>query len=404
MGTRVSTTFFLFLLGVMTDVAHAQQSCTPSACFYCPSSTGLAMIYPPGYYCTGGPQNDHIACPKDTFNPSMGGSSLTSACMNCPRFQITSAVGSTACAPCGAGTYYSDNGGDGPAFGGTCTVCSAGTASIVNSTSCSSCLPGTFSNAATQTCSTCRPGSYQNQPGAVQCIACPSGTYTFVSPNNGSSFTPVWGASSLGQCVNLPTSGYPLICLPGTYMSGGSCLPCPIGYYCPSMQIVQSDSSAVRACPGGTMSSQVGAISANDCSVSSVLLPYLFDACSIAPGGSGAMNGLRVTSSVASLSTDTLLFTTSTAVYRVFLQETTLEAIAGSEGTSANGAAANAVGASALFTSLSAIGVDYDAPEATLIVVGDGRAVRMINVFSRQVRQGMFVTWAKLTFFLGGGR
>ena len=160
MGTRVSTTFFLFLLGVMTDVAHAQQSCTPSACFYCPSSTGLAMIYPPGYYCTGGPQNDHIACPMDTFNPAMAGSSLTSACMNCPCFQITSAVGSTACAPCGAGTYYSDNGGDSPAFGGTCTVCSAGTASIVNSTSCSSCLPGTFSNAANQTCSTCRPPPY----------------------------------------------------------------------------------------------------------------------------------------------------------------------------------------------------------------------------------------------------
>ena len=39
----------------------------------------------------------------------------------------------------------------------------------------------------------------------------------------------------------------------------------------------------------------------------------------------------------------------------------------------------------AIFTAITAIGVDYDAPEATVVVVGDGNAVRMINVFSRQV-------------------
>ena len=68
------------------------------------------------------------------------------------------------------------------------------------------------------------------------------------------------------------------------------------------------------------------------------------------------------------------------------MQQTTLELLAGVEGTSAHGAAANAIGTSALFTSITAIGLDYDAPEATTVIVGDGSAVRMINVFTRQVR------------------
>ena len=379
------TPFLISLCFGLICVSYAQQSCVPSAGFYCPSTTGISISCPPGYYCTGDPRNDHIQCPLNTYNPNLGGSSLASACMYCPRFQTTSSAGSTACSPCSAGTYYSDNGGPGPNFAGTCTNCAAGTSSIANSTQCSSCLAGSYSNSVTQTCSLCRPGTYQNQPGAAQCIPCPTGTYTFTNPNNGSTFSPMWGAASLSQCITLPTFGYALICLPGTYMNGGSCLPCPIGYYCPSMQVSETDPTAIRVCPGGTMSPNTGAISASDCTMSSVLQPYTFDACSIAPEGSGAMTGLHVTSSVSSLSTDTLYFTTSTAVYRVFLQETTLQTLAGVEGTSANGQATNAVGSAALFTSLTAIGVDYDAPEATILVVGDGNTVRMINVFSRQV-------------------
>ncbi len=67
------------------------------------------------------------------------------------------------------------------------------------------------------------------------------------------------------------------------------------------------------------------------------------------------------------------------------MQATTLELLAGVEGTSAQGSAANAVGVAALFTSITAVGVDYDAPEALIVVVGDGNAVRMIDVYSRQV-------------------
>ena len=308
------------ILLTLLSAAFAQQSCTPSPGFYCPSTTGIPISCPPGYYCTGNAQNDHIPCPINTFNPNLGGSSLTSACQYCPKFSVASTVGLTSCGVCAAGAYYSDNGGAGPNFAGACTPCASGSSSIANSTQCSSCLPGTYSNSLTQTCSLCRPGTYQDQPGFSTCNICPSGTYTYTTANNNSVFLPTWGASSLAQCLDLPTFGAPLMCLPGTYMKSGTCLPCPLGYYCPSMQISSSDPTAVRACPGGTMSSKSGAISATDCSVASILQPYVFDACSIAPGGSGAMNGLAVTASVTSLSSGTLFFTTATALYRVFLQ------------------------------------------------------------------------------------
>lgn len=364
----------------------AQQSCVPTPGFYCPSSTGLAVSCPPGYYCTGEVGNDHIPCPINTFNPDMGGSTLSGACQNCPKFFVGSAVGLTTCSLCAAGTFYADNNGPGPDFAGSCTTCAAGASSIQNSTTCSSCLPGTFSNTATQTCSTCRPGSYQDKPGAANCIECPSGTYTYNTNLNGSAlFTPIWGASSAAQCLNLPTFGAPLICLPGTYMKTGTCLPCPLGYYCPSMQTTPQDPLAVRSCPGGSMSVRSGAISESDCTQPSILQPFFFDSCSIAPGGNGALNGLVVTSAVTSLSTGTLFFSTGTALYRVLLQTTTLQNLAGVEGVSGAGNANNGIGSNVRFTSITAIGVDFDSPEATVVVVGDGNLVRMINVFTRQV-------------------
>jgi len=323
MGAMQSSLLITLLLLLLSDDVSAQQSCVPSAGFYCPSTTGLAISCPSGYYCTGDPTNYHIPCPINTFNPALGGASLGSACQYCPRFFIAGSVGLTTCSLCPPGSYYQDHGpASGPNYGGVCLACAAGTSSNANSTDCSSCLPGTYSNTLTQTCSTCRPGFYQDKPGASGCLPCPSGTYTYITGNASSAalFTPVWGASDPAQCINLPAFGAPLVCLPGTYMVSGACLPCPLGYYCPSMQVSASDPTAVRVCPGGTMSAKGGAISPSDCSMPSILQPFIFDACSVAPGGSGAMHGLQVTASVTSLSTGTLFFSTATAVYRVLLQ------------------------------------------------------------------------------------
>ena len=132
------------------------------------------------------------------------------------------------------------------------------------------------------------------------------------------------------------------------------------------MQVLPKDPSAVRTCPGGTMSVKAGAISQNDCTQPSILQPFLFDACSIAPGGSGALDGLAVTAAVSSLSTGTLFFATATALYRVLLQATTLQTLAGVEGVSAAGNADNGIGTSVHFTGITAIGIDFDAPAHVL--------------------------------------
>ena len=221
------------LLILLADIRVSAQSCIPSVGFYCPSTTGLAISCPSGYYCTGDSANDHTPCPTNRFNPNLGGGSLGSACQYCSRFTIAPSVGLTACSLCPPGTYYQDSGAaSGPNYGGVCLACPGGTSSIMNSTECSSCLPGTYSNSVTMTCSTCRPGFYQDQPGASGCVPCPSGTYTYTTSNVSSTlFLPVWGASRAEQCVNLPAFGAPLVCLPGTYMISSTCLPCPLGYY-----------------------------------------------------------------------------------------------------------------------------------------------------------------------------
>jgi hypothetical protein len=136
------------------------------------------------------------------------------------------------------------------------------------------------------------------------------------------------------------------------------------------------------------MSTTTGAISASDCTLPSILKPYNFESCSLAPGGAGALLSLSATSMATSYSTNTVFFTTGTAVYRLFLVQSSatnsLELIAGEEGTSSS-AAVDAVGTLARFSQLSAIGVDFDVQEATFAVVGDGNSVRMIDVFTRQV-------------------
>lgn len=366
----------------------SEQSCVATPGFYCPRSDGNPIRCTKGYYCLGGENSAMTPCPVNTYNPNDGGDTAD-ACLKCDRRTVTSGVGFTTCHLCPAGTSYSDNGAATAPFEGQCTACAAGTSSVENSDTCSSCLVGHYSDAST--CSICRPGTYQDIPGASSCQTCPDGTYTYTantSETGARIFSALWGAVSSSQCINLPTFGAPLVCLPGTYMNMGNCLPCPIGYYCPTMQIVEADPSAVRICPAGKITTQRGGITASDCTRNSLLRPYVFDNCKIAEGETQVLDPLTVTSSVTSKSSGTLYFTTATAVYRVFLlrSTSTLEIVAGNEGIAAvNGAVTNAVGTDARFSDLTAIAVDFDLNEAAIIVVGDGNAVRMVNVFSKQV-------------------
>ena len=365
---------------------YTLQACTSAPGYYCPTTVGDSVKCRPGFYCTG--NADMIACPLNTYNAAEGGTSLDS-CLNCAKRTVTSGIGFTSCSFCAAGKSYSDNGGNGPVYEGQCTVCPNGQTSAVNSDTCTDCLLGHYSDSVSQSCSLCRPGTYQDSLGAPTCKLCLDGTYTYTSNTSSTGsivFSALWGAVSQDQCVNLPTFGAPLVCLPGTYMSLGNCLPCPIGYYCPTMQISTIDAGAVRVCPGGKMSKTKGAISQSDCTEASLLQDYKFNNCKVAQGDNQVLDPLVVTSSVTSKSTGTLYFTTATAVYRVFLLNTvsTLGIIAGDASVAAvNGDVSN--GINVKFTQLTAIAVDYDANEATVVVVGDGDAVRMVNVFTKEV-------------------
>lgn len=376
---RIYHTLAVSLLSLILFPRYSEQSCVASPGYYCPSVVGEPIRCLRGFYCPDG--NGMIPCPVNTYNANDGGNALSS-CQQCTTRTVTSGTGFTQCSVCSAGTFYNDVGGV-----KQCTTCPSGQSSIADSDSCSSCLVGHYSEA--QTCSICKPGTYQDTPGAASCKACPDGTYTYSSNTSASGaaiFLPQWGAVSLDQCINLPTFGAPLVCLPGTYMTAGNCLPCPIGYYCPSMQISANDASAIRICPGGTMSKQKGAISQNDCTEVSLLQDYKFNNCKLADGDTQVLDPLTVTSSVTSKSTGTLYFTTATAIYRVFLLKTTssLELLAGDATTAAtNGDVSN--GLNVRFTSLNAIAVDYDANEATLVVVADNNAIRMVNVFTKEV-------------------
>lgn len=374
-------------LSILTlTLIHTVQACTPTPGYYCPISTGSPVQCPAGHYCTGS-SDASTPCPIYTYRADVGATS-ESQCVPCAEFYVSSTTGNSECQHCQSGTYYSASGSS-PNFDAVCTACAAGTSSTVNAMECSSCVPGTYSGGGTA-CIPCRPGYFSTTNSAHSCEVCPSGNYTFEASATGTGYTALWGASSPSQCVELPRSaGLPLICLPGTRIQGAVCSPCPIGYFCPSITTDENDATAVRACPAGSMSATTSAISASDCTSPSILKPYNLESCSLGgDGGAGALTPLAVTAMATSYSTNTVLFTTETAVYRLFLVQSSvansMELIAGQEGASSS-SAIDAVGTLARFGQLSAIGVDFDVQEATFAVVGDGNSVRMVNIFTRQV-------------------
>jgi len=379
--------YYLSLVLLALTFTYTEQACTAAAGSYCASTVDTSSILCPiGFYCTGVDPYASTACPVHTHR-STTGATAESECSACPAFTVANSVGTSECHLCEAGKYHS-LAGTAPNQYGTCVDCASGSSSAVNSTQCSSCIPGKYSSGGSG-CLPCRPGYYSDSQGASTCTPCGAGNYTFVAAGNG--YAAVWGASDQSQCVALPNAGSSLICLPGTRMQGAGCTPCPIGYYCPVLMNSEDDVNAVRACPEGKSSANTGAISESDCSVLSSLQPYVLESCSIAPGGAGALAQLSVTAMTTSSSTNTVLFATATAVYRLFLVQgstgtptNSIDNLAGLEGT-AGSPLIDAVGTLARFTTITAIGVDFDVQEATIVVVGDGDSVRMINVFTKQV-------------------
>ena len=353
------------------------QVCTASAGTYCPTTTGEAVPCLPGYYCSGdgGAGYPMVACPAGTGN-ALTSQSDVSACLPCNTNTVALASGQAVCQVCAAGSIYVDP--------STCSSCVAGTYATAGDTTCSTCGAGFVSVVGAGTCSACRPGTYSESLGSGACTACSSGQYTYTTSGSGV-YTAVWGATSQSQCRSNPsTPASPLVCVPGTRMVGSACLACPIGYYCPLFSTYTSNQGGmVRACPAGQSTTTPGALVEPDCTIVTPLLPFTFARCSVTPGDVTALTSLAVRAVAASTSTDAVYFATSTAVYRLFLQSNTLELLAGAEGIT--GSALNAVGHAARFSAITAIAVDLDHEDATVVVVGDGASVRLIDVYTRTV-------------------
>jgi len=151
------------------------------------------------------------------------------------------------------------------------------------------------------------------------------------------------------------------------------------------MTTSETDITAVRVCPSGSYSAAPGAMASEDCTQPAILSPFTLNVCSLSKDDSVALGSKQVTAMSPSLSRQVVYFTTATAVYRMFLVQSsvpnTVDLIAGQEGTSGN--VANVLGSLARFSDLTAIGVDLDVAASSVAVVGDGNLVKLIRLYTR---------------------
>ena len=356
------------------------QACTPSPGVYC--NGGVETGCPSGYYCPGGATGAPLAdtlkpCPKNTYFADIMAESLQ-RCVPCLAGQVTNSdasISEDACHVCAAHYYY---------MNGDCVTCPQGTDSVAGSFQCSSCAPGTFSSAAS--CTTCRPGTYSDIWGAGSCTACEESTYTFTFTEATGVYAASWGAQSAQQCLDLPLPPRPTLCLPGNYLVGSLCVPCPLGYYCPEITISTAQQGRFK-CPNGQRSASPGAILASDCTQTNAPASSNYTLCSVSK--SAAANnyfnnlGASVTGMAASLDGQAIFFTTATAVHRLMIDTMVVAVVAGQEGTYGNSVGAVAI--NSRFSDIHAIGVDLLNSKPQYVVVADAQSVKVIDLFKNSV-------------------
>lgn len=354
----------------------------PSEGTYCPAGSTDAVTCEAGYYCNGG--GGRTPCPINTFSTYTGAVNAF-VCSPCPADQVTDGVAATQCHGCAAG--YRLNTNSGPGFQ-ICEACAAGTSSPPDATTCTPCGPGTYSATSAGSCLPCRPGSFAAGSSSQACTACPNGTYTFTVSGTGAAavYTAVQGATDVAQCVLQPSAPEQLVCLPGTYIMPGGCATCPIGYYCPKMSTQVTDDEKVKTCPNGFRSENAGAVSIADCNVAGPVTLYPMSLCSIAPEASlpAEYSSLDIQALAAPKASDkSVFFATRTAVYRLMLETMKMQLLAG-HATEAG----QAVGlySDARFQQILSIGVDQQAAEASMVVIGDASGrVLLLNLYTNKV-------------------
>jgi len=228
-------------------------------------------------------------------------------CTNCPANSVAPALSTvvTAC-QCSPGHFGS--------AGGPCEECAAGTyTDTANNIACSECGAGTYQNSTKATeCLVCRPDTFATGNASIVClpcnteclagqfratecttsadticVECPNGTYSTAGTNPDVSSCRCQ-AGSVG-----PAGGPCEYCPPDTYSNGSSCAACPVhsaadqgassrlactcqaGYSGPDGGDCKACAAGkfkhlpgplgCEACPTGTYSSKIGAVTAATC-------------------------------------------------------------------------------------------------------------------------------------------
>ena len=236
-----------------TFSAAGSSNCTACAAGY---------VAPPG-------SGSCTACAAGNFSASL------STCARCVPGYYSNSIASTLCTACPAGTI------SGSAGSTSCTACPTGRFSLAGSTNCSSCtMNGTYAasssvlscapcpagsfltaGAATYSCTSCPANFAASSPGSAACVSClgggnyasnlATGSTACLSCTSGTAANPGWNAYCSNTCST-----------PGTYLSGGSCLYCPVNTYsignaqvctacAPGTFAVSTGSSSCSAAPAG---------------------------------------------------------------------------------------------------------------------------------------------------------
>ena len=169
--------------------------------------------------------------PSSCTNCRPGYAFVSGACNQCPYYQYSNGgVGN--CVNCVAGWVQS------PA-GNSCVNCPSSCATCTSVTNCLTCLSGSGFNSGA--CTQCTNGYYS--PGGISaCIYCGDGMY---SPTGAPAFINCNYCDPLCLSCTGPVNGNCLTCIPGYYVSVGSCSVCSAGYFTPG-------TVACQPCPNGT--------------------------------------------------------------------------------------------------------------------------------------------------------
>ena len=202
--------------------------------------------------------SDAIPCVAGTYS-STGYASVTESvvCILTPPGTYQDQMGGTAPIPCPAGTYSSVTNAL------SCLPTTPGTYAGVGSAFPSLCQVGTFSGPGAGNCTPASAGHFVAFIQSASELPCSAGTY---QPLTGQSFC---HPSQAGTFVADSAASAAVSCPAGTYQpstNSVACIPAPLGKYVDVSGAIQATD-----CPINVTTSTVGATSASDCNVSTVV-------------------------------------------------------------------------------------------------------------------------------------